>query len=217
MSCSTMISNGCPGTSVGHLDQVNEHCSNLFLHVASFLCRGVVIPDKALAFHARAVSCFNKGKAARALEFGRAFQLGRIGGNFLVVGPCTSIRMEDKASVRPMVEAHQGLVGQGMLQSFGTDKGYYSQTNYNYLCAVAGLKELGLQQPGLDIRALAEGEAETRARLADRRAGIEPLIGHATQGGQLGQSRMKTDDTTLAAGYSAIGGFNLRRSSYRNL
>jgi hypothetical protein len=53
--------------------------------------------------------------------------------------------------------------------------------------------------------------AKTRARLADRRAGIEPLIGHAKQGGQLGQSRMKTDDTTLAAGYSAIGGFNLRQ------
>ena len=98
-----------------------------------------------------------------------------------------------------------------LLQSFGTDKGYYSQANRDYLGAVKGLKALGLQQPGLDIGGLAECEAETRARLADRRAGIEPLIGHAKQGGQLGQSRMKTDDTTLAAGYSAIGGFNLRQ------
>jgi transposase, IS5 family len=200
-----------PWTIRRALDQVNEHCSNLFLHVASFMCRGVVIPDKALSFHARAVSCFNKGKAAHALEFGRAFQLGRIGGNFLVVGTCTSIRMEDKASVRPMVEEHQGLFGQGMLQSLGTDKGYYSRTNSTYLHTVAGLKELGLQQPGLDIGGLTESEAETCTRLADRRAGIEPLIGHAKQGGQLGQSRMKTDDTTLAAGYSAIGGFNLRQ------
>src|SRR5499433_3273901 len=193
------------------LDQVNEHCSNLFLHVASFLCRGVVVPDKALSFHAQAVSCFNKGKAAHGLKCGRALQLGRIGGNFLVVGACTSIRMEDKASIRPMIEAHQGLFGQGVLQSFGTDKGYYSQANHDYLCAVTGLKEFGLQQPGLDIGSLAGREAEVRARLADRRAGIAPLIGHAKQGGQLGQSRMKTDDTTLAAGYSAIGGFNLRQ------
>jgi hypothetical protein len=29
------------------LDHVHEHCSNLFLHVASFLGRGVVVPDKA--------------------------------------------------------------------------------------------------------------------------------------------------------------------------
>src|SRR5215467_14290262 len=98
-----------------------------------------------------------------------------------------------------------------MLQSFGTDKGYYSQANHDYLGAVAGLKELGLQPPGLDIGSLAESEAETHTRLADRRAGIAPLIGHSKQGGQLGQSRMKTDDTTLAAGYSAVGGFNLRQ------
>jgi hypothetical protein len=193
------------------LDQVTEHCSNLFLHGASFMCRGVVVPDKALSFHARAVCCFNKGKAAHGLEFGRAFQLGRIGGNFLVVGACTSIRMEDKASVRPMIEAHQGLFGQGVLQSFGPDKGYYSQANSNYLGTVVGLKAFGLQPPGLDIGSLAGSEAEVRARFADRRAGIEPLIGHAKQGGQLGQSRMKPDETTLAAGYSAIGGFNLRQ------
>jgi hypothetical protein len=128
------------------LDQVKAHCSNLLLHVASFLCRGVVVPDKALSFHAHAVRCFNKGKAAHGLEFGRAFQLGRIGGNFLVVGACTSIRMADKAS-RPRIEVHQGLFDQGVLQSFGTDKGYYSQANRDYLGAVKGLKELGLQQP----------------------------------------------------------------------
>ena len=72
------------------------------------------------------MSCFNKGKAAHGLEFGRAFQLGRIGRNVLVVGACTSIRMEDKAAVRPMIEEHQGLFGQGVLQSLGTDKVYYN-------------------------------------------------------------------------------------------
>ena len=40
---------------------------------------------------------------------------------------------------------------------------------------------------------------------------VVELIGHAKHGGQLGQSRMKTDATTLAAGYAAIGGFNLRQ------
>jgi hypothetical protein len=63
----------------------------------------------------------------------------------------------------------------------------------------------------LDPSTLSERDAATYTRLVDRRAGIEPLIGHAKQGGQLGQSRMKTDDTTLAAGYGAIGGFNLRQ------
>jgi len=193
------------------LDQVNEYCSTYFLHVASFLCRGVVVPDKALSFHAQAVSCFNKGKAAKGLQFGRAFQLGRIGGNFLLVAACTSIRMEDKAAVRPMIAVHQDLFGAGVLTSSGMDKGYYSGANRTYLQSLEGLKGFCLQQPGLDPRTLSERDAETYSRLADRRAGIEPLIGHAKQGGQLGQSRMKTDETTLAAGYGAIGGFNLRQ------
>jgi transposase, IS5 family len=200
-----------PGHIRQALDHVHEHGSTLFLHVASFLCRGVVVPDQARSFHAKAVSCFNKGKAAKGLQCGRAFQLGRLGGNFLLVGACTSIRMEDKAAVRPMIAEHQRLFGVGVLTSAGTDKGYYSGANRKYLRALAGLKEFCLQQPGLDTSTLSESDAETHARLVDRRAGIEPLIGHAKHGGQLGQSRMKTDATTLAAGYAAIGGFNLRQ------
>ena len=76
---------------------------------------------------------------------------------------------------------------------------------------MAGLEEFCLQQPGLDVSRLGEDAAETYTRLVNRRSGIEPLIGHAKQSGQLGQSRMKTDETTLAAGYGAIGGFNLRQ------
>jgi transposase, IS5 family len=193
------------------LDHVNADCSNLFLHVASFMCRGVIVPDRALSFHAKAVSCFNKGKRSKGLQFGRAFQLGRLGGNFLLVGACTSLRMEDTAAVRPMIAAHQDLFGEGTLKSFGTDKGYYSNANRTYLRSVPGLDTFCLQQPRLDLASLSESDRATQNRLADRRAGIEPLIGHAKQGGQLGQSRMKTDDTTLAAGYGAIGGFNLRQ------
>jgi transposase, IS5 family len=119
--------------------------------------------------------------------------------------------MEDKAAVRPMIAEHQRLFGAGVLTSAGTDKGYYSGANRKYLRSLEGLKEFCLQQPGLDPRMLSKRDAETYAHLVDRRAGIEPLIGHAKHGGQLGQSRMKTDATTLAAGYAAVGGFNLRQ------
>jgi IS5 family transposase len=193
------------------LAQVNAYCSSFFLHVAGFMCGGKVDPDKALSFHAQAVSCFNKGKMPKRLHFGRAFQLGRIGGNFLIVGACTSLRMEDPASVRPMIGEHQHLFGAGTLHSCGTDKGYYSSANAKYLQAVDGLTEIGLQQPARAPDSLSASEGETAVRLANRRAGIEPLIGHAKHGGQLGQSRMKQDETTLAAGYASIGGFNLRQ------
>ena len=47
--------------------------------------------------------------------------------------------------------------------------------------------------------------------LNKRRAGIEPLIGHTKQGGQLGKSRMKNDRNIEASGYGAVLGFNLRQ------
>ena len=47
--------------------------------------------------------------------------------------------------------------------------------------------------------------------LINRRAGIEPLIGHIKSGGQLNRSRMKSDKAIEASGYSAVFGFNLRQ------
>lgn len=193
------------------LDQVNEYCAPYFLHVASFMCRGVMGPEKALSFPAKAIRGFNQGKLGKELPFGRAFQVGRLGGNFLVAGSRTSRRMEDTDSVRPMMGDHEELFGQGTLKSCGPDKGYYSAANRKYLEALEGLDEFCLQQPEVERNRVLEGEAAIHARLVNRRSGIEPLLGHAQHGGQLGQSRMKQDETTLAAGYSAVGGFNLRQ------
>src|SRR4029453_768144 len=120
-----------------------------------------------------------------------------------------SVRREEPASVRPIIRTHQEVCGQDVLASCGMDKGYYSNANHKYLQSLEGLKEFCLQQPGLDVSRRGEDAAETYTRLVNRRSGIEPLIGHAKQGGQLGQSRMKTDETTLAPGYRPIGGFNL--------
>jgi hypothetical protein len=84
-----------------------------------------------------------------------------------------------------------------------------SSSRWRAACAV--LKEVGLQPPGLDMGRLAAREGEVRARLAERRAGIAPLLGPAKQGGQRGQRRMQAADTPLAAGDSALGDFNLRQ------
>jgi transposase, IS5 family len=193
------------------LDQVHEYCSTHVLHVASLLCRGVVVPDNALSCHTPAVSCCNKGQAANGLQLGRAFQLGRLGGTFRLVAACTARRMEDTASVRPMIRTHQEVGGQDVLASCGRDQGYDSHANHQYVPSLEGRKACCLQPPGLEVSRLGEDAAETSTRLVNRRAGLEPLIGHAKQGGQLGQSRRKTDETTLAAGDGAIGGFNLRQ------
>ncbi len=72
-----------------------------------------------------------------------------------------------------------------------------------------GVTAAGFQKPG---KLKDEGiDLDLQERLHNRRAGIEPLIGHTKKGGQLGKSRMKSDAATLAAGYSAVLGFNLRQ------
>jgi len=65
-----------------------------------------MVRGKRLSFHLNQVACFNKGKIGKALQFGRVFQIGRIAGNFLVVGKCTSVRMDDKKSLQPMIKIH---------------------------------------------------------------------------------------------------------------
>jgi transposase, IS5 family len=199
------------------IDHITEQGWRFVLDVAHFIRTHSIKPGKLLAFQGAAVACIRKGKVGKENEFGRVFQVGRIGGNFLLVGAGSSVRRADSTSLGPMITAHQRLFGEGVLRSCGTDKGYYSAANRKYLRALPGLEEVGLQQPGLDLTTLSESERAIRRRLANRRAGIEPLLGHAKQGGQLGHSRMKADATTLAAGYAAIGGFNLRQLSRHQL
>jgi IS5 family transposase len=188
--------------------QLKQHAHNYLVDVAVFLNRGAMVADKRLSFHLDKICCFNKGKI-KGLQFGRAFQLGRLRGNFLIVGNNTSIRMDDKSSLKPMFETHQELFGKNDQISAALDKGYYSKNNEQFLINETG-SAIGLQKPGVPAY-LTEDEQNNAVILANRRAGIEPLIGHAKHGGQLGRSRMKHDRTTESSGYAAILGFNGRQ------
>lgn len=183
----------------------------MFLHNAhSYLFEGITNTSIS-SLHAHEVGCFNKGKLNKGLQFGRAFQLGRIGGNFLVVGQCTSVHMPDAPSLPGMLALHQNLFGTGVLQSIATDKGYYSYDNEQLLIKHE-VADIQLPRPERTLKAPPETTSwPVRKLLHDRRAGIEPLIGHTKHGGQMGRSRMKSDETTISAGYAAVFGFNLRQ------
>ena len=140
--------------------------------------------------------------------------MGRIKGNLLFVLASSSVRMEDKHSLIPLAREHASLFGPGSLNSASADKGYWSAQNHAALTSL-GVTENGLQRPANVKSGRSYETKELRDRLRDRRAGIEPLIGHAKQGGQLGRSRMKSDSATLAAGYGSVLGFNLRQVSRR--
>jgi len=135
--------------------------------------------------------------------------LGRLKGNFLLIGHSHKVRMEDKSSLPMMVQLHQGLFGQGTLSSFSADKGYASKANKTLLIE-AGVKEIGLQLRS-SKGAHSPPERELERELQNRRAGIEPLIGHLKRGWQMGKTRMKTDRNCLSSAYTAVLGFNLRQ------
>lgn len=74
------------------------------------------------------------------------------------------------------------------------------------------MQEIGLPRPDKPFNAPRnKTSGEIMEKLHNRRAGIEALIGHIKHGGQMGRSRMKSDRTTLSAGYAAVLGFNLRQ------
>ena len=193
------------------ITQITTHAKEYLIDVASFIRHGVMQKGKLLAFHVQEVSCFNKNKLDKRLQFGRTIQLARVGGNFLIVGSSDTVRQEDKQSMQTMLALHVELFGQNALDSVTADKGYYSKKNETAL-KTAAVKEIGLQKPqqknkkdsGINQQTISES-------LINRRAGIEPLIGHAKQKGQLGKSRMKSDVTTKSAAYASILGFNSRQ------
>ena len=120
--------------------------------------------------------------------------------------------MEDKHSFAPLLALDAELFGKGALESASADKGYWSATNQRALIK-QGVKELGLQPPANLKKKCGLAGTEVLQKLRDRRAGIEPLIGHTKAGGQLGKSRMRSDAASLAAGYGSVLGFNLRQIS----
>ena len=76
----------------------------------------------------------------------------------------------------------------------------------------AGVKYIYLPRPNRTLNApLEKTPGPIRQLLHDRGAGIEPLIGHAKQGGQMSRSRIKSEETTKSAGYASVFGFNTRQ------
>jgi len=188
------------------MDHLTSHSWRYVLDVAHFIRTHTIKPDKLLSFHCFEVACIRKGKVGKENEFGRVFQLGRIGGNFLIPFTCTDVRMEDKRSLLPAIAEHGEIFGEGVLEAVGTDKGYYSATNIRKV-QQAGIKADGIQRP---CQVKDPPPEDVAGPLRNRRAGIEPLIGHAKAFG-LGHSKMKSDPTTVASGYRAVMGFNLHQ------
>lgn len=190
-------------------DQVMNDGWRYLLDVAHFIRTQTIKPGKILSLHIKNVKCIVKGKIGKEFEFGRVFQLGRIKGNFIFVLESMSLEMNDKLSFIPLIEEHTRIFGEKALETVAADKGYWSAKNRREL-RQRGLPACGLQKPST-IKEEANVDLNLQERLHNRRAGIEPLIGHVKHGGQLGRSRMRSDKATLASGYGSVLGFNMRQ------
>jgi hypothetical protein len=62
------------------MNTLTSHSWRYLLDVAHFIRTHTIKPDKLLSFHCFEVACIRKGKVGKENEFGRVFQLGRIGG-----------------------------------------------------------------------------------------------------------------------------------------
>lgn len=193
------------------VNQIRESARQYLKDVKTFLKKGSVVATKRLSFHLKEVACFTKGKLGKKYQFGRGFQLGRIKGNFFFVTKCTSVQMPDKTSLSSMIQDHESIFDKKKINSVGTDKGYYSKKNEKLLVEKK-VNEIGIQRPHNIKKSHPKPLTKKRKEeLVNRRSGIEPLIGHLKQGGQLGRSRMKSDKTIETSGYASVLGFNMRQ------
>jgi hypothetical protein len=119
--------------------------------------------------------------------------------------------MPDAQSLKPMIKQHIDLF-QTPIESIATDKGYYSKENEK-LGLEFKIEKVGIQRQRRKYNKPPNNpiSEEDQEMLINRRAGIEPLIGHLKRSWQMGRSRMKSDRTTESSGYCAILGFNLRQ------
>jgi IS5 family transposase len=182
------------------LTDIYEHCYD-----------NVARKSRIFSYYRDEISCFNKNKHHKGLEFGRQFQIGRVEGNFVFSVPNHSIRMPDAESFKRMLAGHIELF-KTPIESISTDKGYYSKEN-EQLALDFGIKEVGTQRPNRKLSNPPDNpiSEEAREKLYNRRSGIEPIISHLKSGFQMGRSRAKTDRTTEASGFASMLGFNLRQ------
>ena len=118
--------------------------------------------------------------------------------------------MHDKSSLQLMLNEHEVLFGKEKIESIATDKGYYSERNIKR-AAKKNIASIGIQVPRNTQLKDVQLSKEVSEQLINRRAGIEPLIGHLKHGGQMGKSRMKNDMNVESSAYASILGFNLRQ------
>lgn len=171
--------------------------------IVYWLEHGKVAKDKVVSLWKLVPKAIPKGKIGKAVEFGRKWVINGYSGGYMLVMAPENPKISDQHCVLESLSLHR-TVFDTMPKTYGTDRGMSSVENLE-LCLSAGVRKIAIQPKG---RAGSLVSRQDQRRLANRRAGIEPRIGHLKTRG-MGQSRMKTDMGDLISGYRSALSRNL--------
>jgi hypothetical protein len=193
------------------LEKIQKFAETYVKQVQHYCRTGRACKNKILSFHTEDVAVIQKGKDYTKYEFGQAWQVGRFDGNFCYGAFSESdLHFHDSSAVKEMFETLVSNAGKEVylnIETFAADRGYFSQENFNTLDCF-GILEQGIHPKGRAPWRISDQDNATE--LINRRAGIEPIIGHLKRLG-LGKSTMKTDPGTKAEGARSFIAFNIRK------
>jgi len=179
-----------------YLKQVNHYCRT------NHACK-----DKILTFNFENITTIQKGKEHKKYEFGEVWQIGRLDGNFCFgMFNDKDLKYKDSTAIEDILEKIV-LNIDTIPTTIAADRGYWSECNINAVDSL-GISQQGLHPKGKQSWRVTDPDLVEK--LINRRAGIEPIIGHLKRLG-LGKSRMRTDRGTRAEGARSFIAFNIRK------
>jgi hypothetical protein len=175
----------------------------LLEQIAYWIDTGKVAKDKIVSLWKTMPQAIPKGKIGKPIEFGRKWIINCYQGGYMLVAAPQNPKIADAHTVIESLRLHSAVF-ETMPKSYGTDRAMSWIENLE-LCLSAGIDRIAIQPKG-QASALV-GRQDLR-ELANRRAGIEPRIGHLKTRG-MGRSRMKSDAGDLISGYRSALSWNL--------
>lgn len=175
----------------------------LLEQIEFWLSSGKVAKDKIVSLWKIIPKAISKNKIGRPVEFGRKWIVNCYQGGYMLVMAPLNPKIADPDCVIESLSLHRRVFDENP-KSYGTDRGMYSTQNLE-LCLSAGVEKIAIQPKGRTKPLISRRDHQ---KLSNRRAGIEPRIGHLKTRG-LGQSRMKSDSGDLISGYRSALSWNL--------
>jgi hypothetical protein len=155
----------------------------LMEQIEYWLSTGRVAKDKIVSLWKMVPKAISKDKIGKPVEFGRKWIVNCYRGGYLLVMAHTNPKISDQHCVIESLSLHTTVFNE-MPKTYGTDRGMWSTENLE-LCLSAGVEKIAIQPKGQANSLVSQRD---HRELANRRAGIEPRIGHLKTRG-LGRSK----------------------------